>query len=137
MARKDCCRSATTVATRSPKTNRPRSSMGCRQRRSILGLFANPCLSPPSPLESSSSRCRSRRWPDAQQNRGQTKRFRVYATLEPRGNPGNAETFRLSPVVGGCLMEPASQILIVEDSETQALQLRFLLEEEGWGIVRA
>jgi two-component system NtrC family sensor kinase len=34
-------------------------------------------------------------------------------------------------------MEPPSQILIVEDSETQALQLRFLLEEEGWGVVRA
>ncbi len=34
-------------------------------------------------------------------------------------------------------MEPAFQILIVEDSETQALQLRFLLEEEGWGVVRA
>src|SRR5216684_187867 len=34
-------------------------------------------------------------------------------------------------------MEPAYQILIVEDSETQALQLRYLLEEEGWGIVRA
>jgi two-component system NtrC family sensor kinase len=34
-------------------------------------------------------------------------------------------------------MEPASQILIVEDSETQALQLRDLLEEEGWEVVRA
>jgi two-component system NtrC family sensor kinase len=34
-------------------------------------------------------------------------------------------------------MEPASQILIVEDSETQALQLRYLLEEEGWDVVRA
>src|SRR6266849_9429658 len=34
-------------------------------------------------------------------------------------------------------MEPASQILIVEDSETQALQLRYLLEEEGWEVVRA
>ena len=31
-------------------------------------------------------------------------------------------------------MEPASQILIVEDSETQALQLRYLLEEEGWEV---
>jgi two-component system NtrC family sensor kinase len=34
-------------------------------------------------------------------------------------------------------MEPITQILIVEDSETQALQLRFLLEEEGWEVVRA
>ena len=34
------------------------------------------------------------------------------------------------------MTEPA-QILIVEDSETQALQLRYLLEEEGWGVVRA
>src|SRR3989475_8309764 len=34
-------------------------------------------------------------------------------------------------------MEPASQILIVEDSETQALQFRYLLEEEGWEVVRA
>ena len=34
-------------------------------------------------------------------------------------------------------MEPASQILIVEDSETQALQLRYLLEEEGWEVIRA
>src|SRR6266446_1711064 len=34
-------------------------------------------------------------------------------------------------------MEPPSQILIVEDSETQALQLRYLLEEEGWGVVHA
>jgi DNA-binding response OmpR family regulator len=34
-------------------------------------------------------------------------------------------------------LEPASQILIVEDSETQALQLRYLLEEEGWEVVRA
>jgi two-component system NtrC family sensor kinase len=30
----------------------------------------------------------------------------------------------------------ASPILIVEDSETQALQLRYLLEEEGWEVVR-
>jgi DNA-binding response OmpR family regulator len=30
----------------------------------------------------------------------------------------------------------AAQILIVEDSETQALQLRYLLEEEGWEVVR-
>jgi two-component system NtrC family sensor kinase len=28
-------------------------------------------------------------------------------------------------------------ILIVEDSETQALQLRYLLEEQGWDVVRA
>jgi two-component system NtrC family sensor kinase len=34
-------------------------------------------------------------------------------------------------------MEAPSQILIVEDSETQALQLRDLLEEEGWEVVRA
>ena len=34
-------------------------------------------------------------------------------------------------------MEPVSQILIVEDSETQALQLRNLLEDEGWEVVRA
>jgi two-component system NtrC family sensor kinase len=33
--------------------------------------------------------------------------------------------------------EPTSRILIVEDSETQALQLRYLLEEEGWDVVRA
>jgi two-component system NtrC family sensor kinase len=31
----------------------------------------------------------------------------------------------------------ASRILIVEDSETQALQLRYLLEEQGWDVVRA
>jgi DNA-binding response OmpR family regulator len=34
-------------------------------------------------------------------------------------------------------MEPVFRILIVEDSETQALQLRYLLEEEGWEVVRA
>jgi two-component system NtrC family sensor kinase len=34
-------------------------------------------------------------------------------------------------------MEPLSQILIIEDSETQALQLRYLLEEEGWEVIRA
>jgi chemotaxis response regulator CheB len=34
-------------------------------------------------------------------------------------------------------MEPVYQILIVEDSETQALQLRYLLEEEGWEVLRA
>jgi two-component system NtrC family sensor kinase len=34
-------------------------------------------------------------------------------------------------------METACQILIVEDSETQALKLRYLLEEEGWVVVRA
>ena len=34
------------------------------------------------------------------------------------------------------MTEPA-RILIVEDSETQALQLRYLLEEEGWGVVHA
>jgi len=34
-------------------------------------------------------------------------------------------------------MEPVPQILIVEDSETQALHLRYLLEEEGWEVVRA
>ena len=34
-------------------------------------------------------------------------------------------------------MEPPSRILIVEDSETQALQLRCLLEEEGWEVLRA
>ena len=38
--------------------------------------------------------------------------------------------------------EPASgadalEILIVEDSETQALQLRFLLEEQGWAVIHA
>jgi two-component system, NtrC family, sensor kinase len=31
----------------------------------------------------------------------------------------------------------AEQILIVEDSETQALQLSFLLEENGWEVIRA
>jgi two-component system NtrC family sensor kinase len=31
----------------------------------------------------------------------------------------------------------AQQILIVEDSETQALQLTCLLEEEGWDVIRA
>jgi len=35
------------------------------------------------------------------------------------------------------LTEPVFQILIVEDSETQALQLRYLLEEEGWEVARA
>jgi DNA-binding response OmpR family regulator len=34
-------------------------------------------------------------------------------------------------------MELEVQILIVEDSETQALRLRCLLEEEGWEVVRA
>lgn len=34
-------------------------------------------------------------------------------------------------------MERPCQILIVEDSETQALQLRYLLEEEGWEVVRS
>ena len=34
-------------------------------------------------------------------------------------------------------MEFASHILIVEDSETQALQLRYLLEQEGWEVARA
>jgi two-component system NtrC family sensor kinase len=33
-------------------------------------------------------------------------------------------------------MEQA-EILIVEDSDTQALQLQYLLEEEGWSVVRA
>jgi len=33
--------------------------------------------------------------------------------------------------------QPASRILIVEDSETQALHLRYLLEEEGWEVFRA
>lgn len=33
-------------------------------------------------------------------------------------------------------MESAPQILIVEDSETQALQLQYLLEEQGWEVVR-
>jgi two-component system, NtrC family, sensor kinase len=31
----------------------------------------------------------------------------------------------------------AYQILIVEDSETQALQLRYLLEDEGWTVIHA
>lgn len=34
-------------------------------------------------------------------------------------------------------MEWAPQILIVEDSDTQALQLRYLLEQEGWEVARA
>ena len=34
-------------------------------------------------------------------------------------------------------MEPANQILVVEDSETQALKLRFQLENEGWEVTRA
>jgi two-component system, NtrC family, sensor kinase len=34
-------------------------------------------------------------------------------------------------------MKPACQILIVEDSETQAMQLRYLLEEGGWKVARA
>jgi DNA-binding response OmpR family regulator len=34
-------------------------------------------------------------------------------------------------------METACQILIVEDSETQALRLRYLLENEGWDVLRA
>lgn len=34
-------------------------------------------------------------------------------------------------------MEPTVYILIVEDSETQALKLRFLLEEEGWEVTHA
>jgi DNA-binding response OmpR family regulator/signal transduction histidine kinase len=35
------------------------------------------------------------------------------------------------------MTELTAPILIVEDSETQALQLRFLLEEGGWEVVRA
>ena len=34
-------------------------------------------------------------------------------------------------------MERAEQILIVEDSETQAMKLRYLLEGEGWQVARA
>jgi two-component system NtrC family sensor kinase len=34
-------------------------------------------------------------------------------------------------------MTPEAQILIVEDSETQALQLTWLLQEEGWHVIRA
>jgi DNA-binding response OmpR family regulator len=34
-------------------------------------------------------------------------------------------------------MNPEVQILIVEDSETQALRLSYLLEGEGWAVVRA
>jgi DNA-binding response OmpR family regulator len=34
-------------------------------------------------------------------------------------------------------MTPSIQILIVEDSETQALKLRYLLETEGWEVERA
>jgi two-component system, NtrC family, sensor kinase len=34
-------------------------------------------------------------------------------------------------------VDPSFQILIVEDSETQAMQLRYLLEEEGWKVARA
>jgi DNA-binding response OmpR family regulator/anti-sigma regulatory factor (Ser/Thr protein kinase) len=34
-------------------------------------------------------------------------------------------------------MEPTTQILIVEDSETQALKLRYLLEDEGWEVACA
>ena len=34
-------------------------------------------------------------------------------------------------------MESAALILIVEDSETQALKLRYLLEDEGWEVARA
>jgi len=34
-------------------------------------------------------------------------------------------------------MEPAPHILVVEDSETQALQLRYLLEKEGWRVTCA
>src|SRR5580692_2280672 len=34
-------------------------------------------------------------------------------------------------------MEPKPQILIVEDSETQALKLRYLLEGEGWEVACA
>ena len=35
------------------------------------------------------------------------------------------------------MTEPVSQILIVEDSATQALLLRDLLEQEGWDVARA
>ena len=35
------------------------------------------------------------------------------------------------------MTELASPILIVEDSDTQALHLRALLEEEGWDVIRA
>ena len=34
-------------------------------------------------------------------------------------------------------MKPAVRILLVEDSETQALHLTWLLEQEGWEVVRA
>ncbi len=35
------------------------------------------------------------------------------------------------------MTEIASPILIIEDSETQALQLRYLLEEAGWSVIHA
>ena len=35
------------------------------------------------------------------------------------------------------MTEAPAQILIVEDSETQALQLRYLLEEQGWEVTHA
>src|SRR5258708_21394175 len=35
------------------------------------------------------------------------------------------------------MTEIVSPILIIEDSETQALQLRYLLEGEGWSVVHA
>ena len=34
-------------------------------------------------------------------------------------------------------MQPTANILIVEDSETQALQLAWLLEKNGWEVIRA
>ncbi|MEP7352589.1 MAG: response regulator [Acidobacteriota bacterium] len=43
----------------------------------------------------------------------------------------------VSPAAGEPLVTDVPRILIVEDSNTQALQLRFLLEEEGWEVVHA
>jgi len=34
-------------------------------------------------------------------------------------------------------MEPRHRIMVVEDSETQALKMRYVLEGEGWEVISA
>src|ERR1017187_851382 len=56
----------------------------------------------------------------------------------PSASPNRPPDSRsLMRAFGGGPMTPEAQILIVEDSETQALQLTWLLQEEGWHVIRA
>src|SRR5271166_105336 len=43
-------------------------------------------------------------------------------------------TYRATTAGSGATMNRACRILVVEDSETQALKLRLLLEEQGWRV---